>query len=97
MSTVVATLSTVESDQPATTAAQGGITFTLSGGAPSQLIAAAPYSASFSDVAPGSYTVTTQAVDVNGNAVGAAVTSEEFAVAAPVQYNLPSGLNISVQ
>lgn len=95
--TVLVVLGTVDSDQPAGTAAQGGITFTLSNGAPAQMIAAAPFSASFADVAFGSYTVTTQAVDVNGQAVGAPSVSEAFNVIDDsVKYQLPGGMTISV-
>ncbi|MDE1182318.1 MAG: hypothetical protein PW947_17905, partial [Paraburkholderia sp.] len=96
--TIVVALSTTDSAQPAGTAAQGGIMFTLSNGAAPQLVAVAPFSATFADVAPGSYTVTAQAVDVAGAAVGPAVISEAFTVADDsVAYLLPAGLTVTVQ
>jgi len=96
MAIVKVTVTTSAVDQPSSTAAQGGIVITLSNGAAPQTIAAAPYEVVFNDVAVGSYTFTAQAVDVNGNAVGAAITSESFTVAAPVVYNMPSGITVSV-
>jgi hypothetical protein len=96
MSTVIVTLATVEADQPAGTAAQGGIVFTLSNGAAPQTIAAAPFTASFADVVPGSYVATCQAVDVNGNPVGALLTSDQFTIAAPVPFQIPSSISVTV-
>jgi hypothetical protein len=97
MKTVVVVLSTVASAQAAGTAAQGGIVFALSNGAPSQMIAAAPYSASFVDVAPGTYTATAQAVDVNGVAVGELKTSAPFTIEDDsVPYNLPDTLTVNI-
>lgn len=96
MATVVVTLATVETNQPAGTAAQGGIVFTLSNGAPAQTIAAAPFAASFADVAPGTYSATAHAIDVNGQMVGSVMTSESFTVAPPVPYQMPATITVAV-
>lgn len=96
MAIVTVTVATTAVDQPSSTAAQGGILITLSNGAAPQTISAAPYQAVFNDVAVGSYTITAQAVDVNGNAVGSPITSEAINVAAPVVFQMPSGISVTV-
>jgi hypothetical protein len=96
MATVVITAASVAADQPASTAAQAGISISMSNGSAAQVIAAAPFAATFTDVAPGSYTATAFAVDVNGNQVGSPITSDSFTVAAPVVYNMPSGITVTV-
>ena len=67
-----------------------GMSITLSNGAPAQLVAAAPYTASFSDVAPGSYTSTAQFVDAHCNALGPVFTSGAITVEAPVSIDVPN-------
>lgn len=97
MSTVIVTVATASTPFPAGTV-PAGIVITLSGGAVApQTVTAAPYSASFSDVVPGSYTASAQAVDASGNALGAAAVSAEFTVAAPVNIDVPQTVNVTVQ
>lgn len=96
MSTVTVTVASVEADQPSSTAAQGGISISISNGSAAQLITAAPYAATFTDVAPGQYTASAYAVDVNGNTVGTVMTSEPFTVAAPVAYQMPASISVTV-
>lgn len=95
--TVIVTIETVEANFPPGTVA-AGINFTLSGGvvAP-QLVTAAPFTASFADVADGSYTVSAQAVDAAGTAIGAAAVSSEFVVATDVSIAIPSVVTVSLQ
>jgi hypothetical protein len=73
-----------------------GASITLSNGAPAQLIAAAPYTASFADVADGTYTATVQFVDQAGNPLGAATTSGPVTVASPVSIDVPNVVNIAL-
>jgi uncharacterized protein (DUF2141 family) len=96
LATVTVVVASVEADQPSITAAQGGISISISNGSAAQVIAAAPYQAVFENVAPGSYTASAVAQDVNGNAVGTAITSEAFTVAAPVSYNIPQSITVTV-
>ncbi|CAN0620337.1 conserved protein of unknown function [Burkholderia multivorans] len=74
-----------------------GIVISLSGGsiAP-QNVTSAPYTASFDNVPPGSYTATAQAVDASGNALGAPATSAEFTVAESVLVDVPSVVTVQV-
>lgn len=98
MSTVIVTLETVATPFPAGTVA-AGISISLSGGAvPAQTVTAAPYTASFADVAPGSYTASAQALDANGQPLGAAAMSAEFTIAAPdVSVDVPSTVTVAIQ
>jgi hypothetical protein len=98
MSTVIVTVATQAQSFPAGTAA-AGITITLVGAAVApQTVTAAPYSASFADVAPGTYTASAQAVDHAGNALGAAAVSESFTIAAPdVMVDVPATVSVTVQ
>lgn len=97
MSTVVVTLATQQQAFPAGTVA-AGIVISLSGGTiPAQTVTAAPYTASFADVAPGTYTATAQAVDASGNALGDPKVSAEFTVAAPVMVDVPETITVQVQ
>jgi hypothetical protein len=97
MSTVIVAVATTSTSFPAGTVA-AGIVISLSGGAvPAQTVTAAPYTASFADVAPGTYTATAQAVDSSGNPLGAAATSAEFTVAAPVMVDVPQTVTVQVQ
>lgn len=98
MATVVVTIATQQQAFPSSTV-PAGIVVTLVGAsvAPVQ-IAGAPYSASFSDVAPGSYTASAQAVDSLGNPLGSAIASEPFTVSAPdVMIDVPMSVSVSVQ
>jgi hypothetical protein len=94
--TVVVTIETVETQFPAGTVA-AGILFTLSGGAAPVLVAAAPFTASFADVADGSYTVTAQAVAADNSPIGAGASSAEFVVASDVSIAIPSVVTVSIQ
>lgn len=97
MSTVIVSVATASTPFPAGTVA-AGIVITLSGGIAPQTVTAAPYSASFSDVAPGTYTASAQAVDASGNALGAAAVSTEFTIAAPdVNVDIPQTISVTVQ
>jgi hypothetical protein len=97
MSTVIVTVATTSTPFPSGTV-PAGIVISLSGDSvPSQTITSAPYTASFSDVAPGSYTASAQAVDHAGNPLGAAATSAEFTVAAPVMVDVPQTVSVTVQ
>lgn len=98
MSTVIVAVET-QSQSFAAGTVSAGVSISLSGGAvPAQVITAAPYSATFSDVAPGVYTASAQAVDAAGNAIGAAAVSAEFTIAAPeVSIDIPSVVTVTVQ
>jgi len=97
MSTIIVTVATTSTPFPSTTI-PAGIVISLSGGnVPAQTITTAPYSASFSDVAPGNYTASAQAIDHAGNPLGAAAVSAEFTVAAPVMVDVPQTVTIQVQ
>lgn len=97
MATVIVSIATQQQAFPAGTAA-AGIVITLVGASVApQHISASPYSASFSDVAPGTYTASAQAVDANGNALGAAATSAPFTIEAPVMVDVPQTVTVSVQ
>jgi predicted phage tail protein len=96
MSTVIVTLSTKQQVFPAGTV-PAGIKFSLSDSTiQPQTVSTAPYSASFSDIAPGTYTATAQAVDASGNALGDPATSAEFTVAAPVMVDVPDVITVTV-
>lgn len=97
MSTVIVTLETVATSFPTGTI-PAGIVITLVGSSVApQTVTAAPYSASFADVAPGQYTASAQAVDHAGAALGAAAVSAEFTIAAPVMVDVPSVVTVTVQ
>ena len=93
---VIVTVATEVSQFPAGTV-PAGIVITIPGIAP-QTIAAAPYSATFDNVPPGSYTATVQAVDSAGAALGAPMTSAQFEIVAPtVGIDIPSSISVTVQ
>lgn len=97
MSTVIVTVATSQVAFPSTTV-PAGIVITLVGASVApQTITAAPYSASFADVAPGNYTASAQAIDHAGNALGSAAVSAEFTVAAPVMVDVPQTVTVTVQ
>jgi len=52
-------------------------------------LTAAPYVAEFADVGPGEFAITAQAVDKEGNALGAAITGS-VTIAAPVVEEAPA-------
>ena len=63
-------------------------------------IAGAPYVATFQDVPAGDYTITAQAVDATGAAIGAPVTVQQtIAPDAPttVSVDIPSSVSVQVQ
>jgi hypothetical protein len=96
MSTVVATVSPNKQYFPAGTT-PAGISISITGIAP-QVIAAAPYTATFTNVPDGTYTAVAQAVDASGNPLGAALTSASFTVPTNgVAVDIPGGFSISVQ
>lgn len=97
MSTVVVNVETQSQPFPAATV-PAGITISLSGGvvAP-QTVTTAPYSASFADVAPGTYTASAVATDSSGNALGSPAVSAEFTIAEPdVNIDIPSTVTVTV-
>jgi len=96
--TVVVSVETTSQQFAAGTVA-AGVSISLSGGAAAaQLVSAAPYSATFSDVAPGTYTASAQTVDASGNAIGALAVSAEFTIVADtVGSDIPSIVSVSVQ
>lgn len=98
MANVIVTVATQQQAFPAGTAA-AGLVITLAGASVApQHVTAAPYTASFADVAPGTYTASAQAVDANGNPLGAAAVSEAFTIAAPdVMVDVPATVTVSVQ
>lgn len=98
MATVIVSIATQAQAFPAATVA-GGIVITLVGAAVApQTVTTAPYSASFADVAPGTYTASAQAIDHAGNPLGAAAVSEAFTVAAPdVMVDVPATVSVTVQ
>lgn len=97
MSTVIVTVATQAQNFPSTTIA-GGIVITLVGASVApQTVTAAPYSASFADVAPGQYSASAQAIDHAGNPLGAAAVSEAFTIAAPdVSIDVPATVSVTV-
>jgi hypothetical protein len=96
MSTVVVSVATQSVAFPSTTV-PAGIVITLVGATNTpQTVTAAPYTASFADVAPGVYTASAVAVDSSGNSLGAAAVSESFTVAAPVMVDVPSTVTVSI-
>ncbi len=96
MSTVIVAVETQAQQFPSTTVS-AGVSISLSGGAvPAQVISAAPYSATFADVAPGTYTASAVATDSAGNPLGTPIVSVEFTVAAPVSIDVPSVINVTV-
>ena len=97
MSTVVVNVETQSQPFPAGTVA-AGIVISLSGGVvPPQTVTVAPYSASFADVAPGTYTAAAQAIASDGSALGAPAVSAEFTIAAPdVNVDIPSTVTVTV-
>lgn len=97
--TVVVTIETVATPFPAGTVPTG-INISLSGGVvPAHVAMAAPYAATFTDVAPGTYTATAQAIDSNGAPLGAAAVSAEFTITADpdVNVDIPSIVTVSIQ
>jgi hypothetical protein len=97
MKTVIVTLETVDTKFPAGTAA-AGISISISGGSvQAQLIAAAPYTASF-QLEPGTYTASAQSVTADGTLIGASATSAEFTVAdSDVTIAIPSAVTVAIQ
>lgn len=96
MTTVIVNVATSQAQFPAGTVA-AGIIIAIAGFS-SQTITAAPYSATFDGVPPGSYSVTSQAIDSNGNPLGALISSEAFTVAEPdVTLDVPATITVTVQ
>jgi len=87
MSTVVVTVVAQAQQFPAGTET-AGIKVSLAG-FPEQTLTAAPYVAEFADVGPGEFAITAQAVDKEGNALGAAITGS-VTIAAPVVEEAPA-------
>jgi hypothetical protein len=89
---------------PAGTVA-GGIQIGVVGSAGSpvitpQVVASAPYSASFPNVTPDTYTITAQAIDGSGNCLGAAVSVVQVISAsaqAEVSIDIPSAISAQAQ
>lgn len=97
MATVVVSLETQSQNFPAGTVAAGIVITIVGSSIAPQTVTAAPYSATFADVPAGQYSASAQAVDSNGNALGAAAVSAQFTVAAPdVAIDIPSVVNVTV-
>jgi hypothetical protein len=97
--TVKVDVATATMPFPAGTPAAVGIQVSLANAtfsAPSVLLSADPYTTTFVDVPAGDYTVTAQAVDATGAAIGTPVTA--FATVAPdtVAIVTPTGLTVTV-
>ena len=92
---VIVTVATTPPTFPAGTV-RGGIIVTLSGIAPVTL-AAAPYVATFADVPAGDYSVTAQAVDAAGAALGAPATATVTVPSGEVSIDIPVSLSVQVQ
>ncbi len=97
MKTVVVTIATSPTPFPAGTVASG-IVVSLSGGAIGpQTITAAPYTATFEGVAPGTYTASAQSVDAAGQPLGGVMTSSSFVIAEDdINIDIPSSITVSV-
>ena len=93
MSTVVVTVVSQAQQFPQGTVS-AGIKITLSNGA-SQIITAAPYAATFTDVSVGAYTVVAEAVDASGAVLGASI-SGTVTIEAPVVPTAPVEVTIDV-
>ena len=98
MATVVVTLETQSQNFPAGTVAAGIVVSIVGASVAPVHLTAAPYSATFADVPAGSYSANAQAVDANGNPLGAAAVSAQFTIAAPdVAVDVPTVLTVSIQ
>jgi len=99
MSTVIVTVATTSTPFPAGTIA-AGIVISIADQtlvAP-QTVTSAPYTATFDNVAPGTYTATAQAVDHAGAPLGSAITSTSFTISAPdVNVDIPQSITVTVQ
>jgi len=76
-------------------ASVAGIKFSVGGDAtlaPQTIAGPAPYSATFTDVAEGSYVATFQAVDSLGNALGSAVTQSFVVAPDATNVDVPTGV-----
>ena len=95
MSTVTVTVVSQSQEFPAGTVS-AGITVTLEG-LPAVVLTAAPYVATFDNVAAGTYAITAQTNDASGNALGSAITGS-VTVAAPAQVaiDVPASLTVTV-
>lgn len=98
MANVIVTVATQQQAFPAGTAAAGLVITLVGASVAPQHVTAAPYTASFADVAPGTYTASAQAVAADGSALGAAAVSEAFTIPAPdVMVDVPATVTVSVQ
>ncbi len=76
-------------------ASVAGIKFSVGGDAtltPQTVAGPAPYSATFTDVAEGSYVATFQAVDSLGNTLGGAVTQSFVVAPGATNVDVPTGI-----
>lgn len=98
MSTVIVSVATTGQQFPASTVSTG-IVITLVGAAVAPVhVTAAPYTATFTDVTPGTYSASAQSVDQNGAPIGAAAVSEPFTVSAPdVTIDIPQTVTVAIQ
>lgn len=96
MASVIVNVGSTPTPFPAGTA-PAGISISISDGVSApQIIAASPYSATFSNVAPGTYTASAQQVSGSGLPLGAAMVSAEFTVEADVSVDIPSSISVTV-
>lgn len=98
MANVIVSVATTQAPFPAGTAAAGLVITLVGASVAPQHVTAAPYTASFADVAPGTYTASAQSVAADGSALGAAAVSAQFTITAPdVAVDVPTLLNVSIQ
>lgn len=100
--TVIVTIGTTPTDFAAGTVSGGiKVTMTLAGGLPSSVtLSEAPFVATFANVEPGEYTITSQAIDSAGIFLGAPVSVVQVIAAdAPVtvKIEIPATVNVVVQ
>jgi hypothetical protein len=62
----------------------------------SEVLTAAPYSVTFDDVPAGDYVATAQAIDADGNPLGAAVTANIIVEPDAVQVDIPASISVTV-
>ena len=74
-----------------------GLSVSISGNpVPAQIVTAAPWSVSFSNVPAGEYTAAVQGVDSNGKPLGASVSSAQFTVQPDVSIEVPTVVSVAV-
>src|SRR5690348_4716738 len=99
MHKVALTLAVAATSFPAGTAA-GGIMVSLESADKNlgftDVLKAAPYTTTFENVPAGDYVATAQAVDVDGNSLGEAVTANVTVAPDAVQVDIPASISVTV-